>query len=147
MNKEYLQEIKTKVSDYVKSNTKESVLIGGAALLVIGYLSYKLFGKSRVADAEPAEAAKELNTSEIPEETKEEIKTSKPVVSFQTDSEDEPMLLRQAIKPKKDNAGVLDRETIIKIFDKRSTIRGIRKLDRTFKDKRRAAFYDIAEYK
>lgn len=147
MNKEYLQEIKTKVSDYIKSNTKESIMIGGTALLVLGYISYKLFSRSPTAEADPTDNVKELNTSEIHEETKEEAKTSKPVVTFQTDSEDEPILLRQSIKPKRDNAGILDRETIIKIFDKRSTIRGIRKLDRTFKEKRRAAFYDTAEYK
>ena len=147
MNKEYFQELKTKVSNFVQSNTKESILIGGAALLVIGYIGYKLFGRSTVEEAEQAETVKELNVSGNIEETKEETKNQKPVVTFQTDSEDEPMLLRQSIKPKRDTAGILDRETIIKIFDKRSTIRGIRKLDRTFKDKRRAAFNDISEYK
>ena len=140
MNRENFEELKTKVKEYVQNHTKESILIGGAALLIIGYIGYKLFGGSSTAEAEPQgeETVKELETPGNVTEPQEEVKNQKPIVAFQTDSEDEPMLLKQSIKPKRDSAGVLDRDTLIKIFDKRSTIRGIRKLDKTFKEKRRA---------
>lgn len=149
MNRENFEELKTKVKEYVQNNTKESILIGGAALLIIGYIGYKLFGGSSTTEAEPQgeEIVKELETPGNVTEPQEEVKNQKPIVAFQTDSEDEPMLLKQSIKPKRDSAGVLDRDTLIKIFDKRSTIRGIRKLDRTFKEKRRAVFNDQIEYK
>lgn len=71
---------------------------------------------------------------------------NKPVVEL-SDSEDEPILLKQVIKPARDQGGVLDKGTLVRIFDKRSTIRGMRKLDRTFKEKRRSNFNNPMEYK
>ena len=149
MSKEYLKEVKTKVTDFVNTHPRESILIGGAALLIIGYIGYKLFGGSSSDETESQgeEAVKELETPGNVEEPQEEAKAQKPITVFQTDSEDEPILLKQSIKPKRDAAGVLDKETLIRIFDKRSTIRGIRKLDRSFKEKRRALFNDQMEYK
>ena len=64
-----------------------------------------------------------------------------------SDSEDEPLILKQVVKPTRDASGTLDRDTLVRIFDKRSTIRGIRRLDKTFKEKRRAVFNNQLEYK
>jgi hypothetical protein len=82
-----------------------------------------------------------------PDDVKEENKTQNKKFTPVADSDDEPMLLRQVVKPKRDPQGVLDKETLTKIFDKRSTIRGMRKLDRQFKEKRRSMFDDPNEYK
>lgn len=145
MNREYLEELKGKVQDYVTTHRTESMVIGAAALLVVGYIGYKLFGRKGETAAETEEIVKDGETPG--NSNKEETKTEKKANIQQIDSEDEPMILRDVIKPKRDSAGVLDQDTLIKIFDKRSTIRGMRKLDRTFKEKRRAAFGDQIEYR
>lgn len=151
MNKEYLEEIKTKVADYVKTHRNESIAIG-AGIVVVGYFAYRLiFGRSstQTESAKDEDGIKEINeTPGNPEDTEEEAKVKPQKVPVaNTDSEDEPLILRQVIKPKRDTAGVLDRDSLVRIFDKRSTIRGIRKLDRVFKEKRRAVFEDQVEYK
>lgn len=151
MNKEYLEEIKTKVADYVKTHRNESIAIG-AGIVVVGYFAYRLiFGRSgtQTEAAKDEDGIKEINeTPGNPEDTEEEAKVKPQKVPVaNTDSEDEPLILRQVIKPKRDTAGVLDRDSLVRIFDKRSTIRGIRKLDRVFKEKRRAVFEDQVEYK
>lgn len=151
MSSNSLEDIKKKVKDYVDENPTQSILIGAGAALLIGFIAYKLFSRDRKTVAtikkqgRPEDVVVELETPGSYESViKEETKTR---VAPVEDSEDEPVLLRQSIKPKRDTAGVLDKETLIKIFDKRSTIRGMRRLEKTFKEKRRAAFYDPPEYK
>jgi hypothetical protein len=151
MNKEKFEELKNKVTDFVNEKPTESAIIGASVVLILGYCVYKLFSRSK------ATKDKTLNPEDVivddgttlgnPDEAKEETKAQNKKFLPVADSDDEPMLLRQSVKPKRDPAGVLDRETLTKIFDKRSTIRGMRKLDRQFKEKRRAMFDDSMEYK
>lgn len=151
MNKEKFEELKTKVTDYVNEKPTESAIIGAGAVIILGYWIYKLFWRSKPVNdktSNPEDVIKDDGTTlGNPDEAKEETKAQNKKFLPVADSDDEPMLLRQSVKPKRDPAGILDRETLTKIFDKRSTIRGMRKLDRQFKDKRRAMFDDSTEYK
>lgn len=56
---------------------------------------------------------------------------------LKVDSSDEPVSLYQDVKIKRDQDGVIDKDSITKIFSKRANIRGVRKLIYDFKDKRR----------
>ena len=156
MDEKRYEELKERITEFIEEKPTESAILGVGALLATGYCLYKLFsrkGKEATvkAGARPEDTIKEGDiTPGNPDdlETGEEAKApSKRRFVPQSDSEDEPMLLRQNIKPKRDNAGVLDRDTLVRIFDKRSTIKGMRKLDRTFKEKRRSVFKDPVEYK
>lgn len=149
MYEEKFREIKQKVADYIHKEPEKCAIIGGVAFLVVGYLAYRWYNKSsdRKKDkkARPEDEVKEVTPGNIEEieETKERPKKA----IAPSDSEDEPLILRQVIKVKRDSAGILDKDSLVRIFDKRSTIRGMRKLDRTFKDRRRAAFNDQVQYK
>jgi hypothetical protein len=153
MNKEYVDEIRSKVTDFVQNNTRESIAIGAAAFAVVGYFTYKcIYGSEKankhVKGGKAEDSIKELDTTPgNPDSPHEEVKTRNTKFIPHSDSEDEPLILKQVVKPKRDSAGIVDRDTLVRIFDKRSTIRGIRKLDKTFKEKRRATFADQAEYK
>lgn len=152
MSKENFDELKIQVTEFVNEKPVESLLIAAAALAV-GFMSLKYLWKwNNKPRDKPTDKPEDV--IQIEEETKgnlsgneEETKSRSRKFILQSDSEDEPMLLKQAIRPMRDGVGVLDRGTLVRIFDKRSTIRGIRRLDRTFKEKRRANFEDANEYK
>ena len=149
MDLKKLEEVKAKVTEYVNEYPGKSIL-AGVGVLFVGYVAYRwLRGSQGKTNGKPKveDSIKEVDTPGNPDAEEEESKTKNPRFVPQTDSEDEPLILKEVIKPKRDSAGILDRETLIRIFDKRSTIRGIRKLDKSFKDKRRAAFQDQIEYK
>lgn len=123
----------------------------GVGAVVFGYLAYKLLSKggSKTKTYRPEDDIIGITPGgpQASDEVVEEAKTKVQKVVPPSDSEDEPLVLKQSIQLRRDAEGLLDKETLIRIFDKRSSIRGMRKLDRTFKDKRRAAFQDQNEYK
>mmetsp|Transcript_3285 Transcript_3285/g.2740 ORF Transcript_3285/g.2740 Transcript_3285/m.2740 type:complete len:284 (+) Transcript_3285:8-859(+) len=143
-------ELTTKVKEFVKDRPTESALIGATALAVVGYLTYKYFWRVKIVKlrnkSKPEDSIKIEKSTPGNPDSEEAKKTRKPDVPV-SDSEDEPILLKQIIIPTRDNSGILDRSSLVRIFDKRSTIRGMRKLDKTFKEKRRANFNNPSEYK
>ena len=149
MYEEKFKEIKKKVTEYVEKEPQKCAIIGGVAILVVGYLTYRWWSgssdKKNGKTARPEDEVKEVTPGNI--DDIEEVKEKPKKAVAPSDSEDEPLILRQVIKVKRDAAGILDKESLVRIFDKRSTIRGMRKLDRTFKDRRRNSFNDQVQYK
>lgn len=152
---EKLDELRTKVTEFCQENPVQTAVIG-AGVVAVGYVAYKFLWKTKNraqrrkrSTSNPEDIIQtEGDTLKGDEESKENSRPLPPKKAMhESDSEDEPVILKQAIKPCRDQSGILDKTTLIKIFDKRSTIRGIRKLDRVFKEKRRQNFDNVAEYK
>ena len=86
------------------------------------YIYQKYNSKSEEKEEEGTEEDQIiLNESPKPESTPRDFDPN-------IDSEDEPLQLMRGIEVVRDSEGFLTGETIIKILDKRSTIRGIRKM-------------------
>ena len=130
---------RSKISEYIEKEPTKCAIIGIGIVAVLGLVGYKII---------QARGCKQDVCKTIqPKRPEEEIKTIGVTPGAPSDSEDEPLLLRQSIKPKRDPAGIIDKDTLVKIFNKRSTIKGMRKMDKAFKDKRRASFRDPVDYK
>ena len=111
------------------------ILLGSGILVAAG--AYYLF-KNKIQSPKKKKSTPKEEPEPAPQEENEPSQTREfdPII----DSEDEPLALMRGIEVKRDAEGVLSGETVVQILDKRSTIRGIRKLTQEFRDKRRSVF-------
>ena len=131
------------VQSLIENHKDKLIFVTGIAVTAgtVYYLT-KPKQSSAIKNAEDSEDEidVERKVTERPE------KRNKDLYENAMDSEDEPLTLMRSINIVKDDEGVILEEPLIQIFDKRNTIRGIRKKQREFRVKRRACFENQDEY-
>ena len=122
----------------------KDALLGAAAMGVVFGIGYLILSKGqRQASREEADED-EIQTRRPVSPTK---KLYKDLYDNVVDSEADPVQIMRNIPVVRDHDGLLSEDTLIKIFDKRNNIGGIRALQREFRQKRRDVIQNAEEYK
>ena len=113
--------------------TKGILALSAVIFLAGGYVFMKNRSnkstKSEQVDEDTLDLEKEL-LNKSPR-----IQRQKSIYDKEHDSDDDPLILIRTMPVEKDQEGILTEQALVNLFDKRNTIRGVRKKAKEFRNK------------